>query len=113
MQYQLIFVALQYMNIGHSIRKFRINKLRQTQFYFADKIDISQTYLSQVEKGHKIPSTQLLQRIADYCEVPLPIIFWYGITDEDVNPEKIEHFIFLKPLIDKMIDSLFLGNPIK
>jgi len=96
------------MNIGKSIIKLRVNKLNQSQRFFADQIGITQSYLSQIENGKKQPSTDLLQKIAELLKTPLPILFWFAIDETDVNTNKIEHFNFIKPTIDKMIESIFL-----
>ena len=95
------------MKTGQSINRLRVNKARQNQEIFAQNIGITQTYLSQIENGHKEPSTEVLLKIAAYLQIPLPVLFWYGIAEEDVNPDKLEHFRFLRPIIDKMLDSLF------
>ena len=96
------------MNIGQSIKSMRLKYLpRFTQIDFAERIGITQAYLSQIENGKKQPSTEVLQKIADFFEVPLPILFWFGVEERDIKPNKVEHFRFLKPMIDKMIKSIF------
>jgi XRE family transcriptional regulator, regulator of sulfur utilization len=91
------------MKLGQSIKKLRVNKARQIQGLFAQNIGITQSYLSQIETGQKEPSTEILQKIADYFEVPLPILFWYGIEESDIKPEKAEYYKVLKPAIDSLI----------
>jgi len=96
------------MNLGTAIKKLRKERVPQlTQGKFAETIGITQTYLSQIESNKKQPSTDVLQKIADDFEIPLPIIFWYGIEEQDVHESKREYFRFLKPTIDQMIDSVF------
>jgi XRE family transcriptional regulator, regulator of sulfur utilization len=96
------------MNIGQSIKKLRKERLPHlTQGEYASTIGITQTYLSQIESGKKKPSTDLLEKIAKDFDMPLPIIFWYGIEEQDVRESKKEYFLFLKPSIDKLIDSIF------
>lgn len=94
------------MNIGKSIIKLRVNKLGQSQRFFADQIGITQSYLSQIENGKKKPSTDLLQKIAELLKTPLPILFWFAIEETDVSPNKLEHFKFIKPTIDTMVESI-------
>jgi DNA-binding XRE family transcriptional regulator len=95
------------MNLGLSIRKLRKERVPQlTQAEYAATIGISQTYLSQIESNKKKPSTDILEKIAADFEIPLPIIFWYGIEEKDIHESKREYFRFLKPTIDQMIDSI-------
>lgn len=96
------------MNVGISIRRIRKTKfpdLNQTKF--ANLIGITQTYLSQIETGNKTPTINVLESISEKLEIPLPIIFWFGIEAKDISEEKKDSFILLKPTIDSMINNLF------
>ncbi len=95
------------MKLGQSIKKLRVNKARQIQGLFAQNIGITQTYLSQIENDKKEPSTEVLQKIANYLEIPLPILFWYGIEESDIRPEKAEYFKVLKPAVDSLVECFF------
>lgn len=95
------------MNYGLIIKDLRVSKMKQNQTEFAEGSGITQTYLSRIETGHKKPSTDLLESIANYVEVPLPIIFWRSITESDISEEKRESFNRLKPGIDNLIMSFF------
>jgi transcriptional regulator with XRE-family HTH domain len=95
------------MNVGISIRKIRQELTPQlNQSEFANYIGISQTYLSQIETGKKIPAIVILERISKSFEIPLPVIFWFGIEEKDIQDSKKGYFRFLKPTIDSMIDSI-------
>jgi len=94
------------MDIGKSIRKIRREECNMNQTEFSELIGISQTYLSQIENNKKTPNISVLERMAHEANVPLSIVFWFGISEADVCPEKREHFRFLKPSIDKMIESI-------
>jgi transcriptional regulator with XRE-family HTH domain len=95
------------MKLGQSIKRLRVNKARQIQELFAQNIGITQSYLSLIENDQKEPSTEVLQKIASYLEIPLPILFWYGIEESDIKPEKAEYFKVLKPAIDSLIECFF------
>ena len=95
------------MKLGQSIKGLRVNKAKQIQGLFAKNIGITQTYLSQIENDQKEPSTEVLQRIANYLDIPLPILFWYGIEESDIRPEKAEYFKVLKPAVDSLIECFF------
>jgi len=95
------------MNLGQAIIHLRVNRMSQTQDLFAHNVGITQTYLSQIENGKKKPSTDLLQRIAEYVDVPLPVLFWFSITESDVKKKRLEAFRLLKPTTDALINSFF------
>lgn len=95
------------MNYGQAINNLRVNRMKQIQSIFAENVGITQTYLSQIENGQKKPSTELLERIAEYVDLPLPILFWYSVTEEDVKPDRIEAFRMLKPTADVLVQSFF------
>lgn len=96
------------MNIGiaiRNIRKERTPKLNQSEF--AKLIGITQTYLSQIETGAKTPNISILETISKEFKIPLPIIFWFGLNEEDIAEHKKESFRFLKPTVDAMINELY------
>lgn len=94
------------MNIGTAIKQLRVRKALNQQD-FASRIGITQTYLSQIENGHKKPSLEVLEYIAEDSKIPLPILFWCGVELEDVTETKREAYKMLKPSIDALITSLF------
>ncbi len=93
------------MDIGYSIRFLRESKC-VNQMKFANNVGISQGYLSQVERGHKNPSVELLQNIAEKLGIPLPVMFWFAVDECDINENKKSAFRTLKPSIDSLIRSL-------
>lgn len=95
------------MNYGKAIEDVRVNRMKQTQKIFAEAVGVTQTHLSQVENGIKSPSIQLLNRIADYVDLPIPILFWNTITEEDIKPNRVEAFRLLKKPIDAVIETFF------
>ena len=95
------------MNYGKAINNLRVDRMKQTQTIFAKSIGITQTYLSQIENGIKKPSTDLLDRISIYVEIPMPLLFWYSITEEDIKKSKLEAYRMLKPAADALIKSFF------
>jgi XRE family transcriptional regulator, regulator of sulfur utilization len=98
------------MKIGQSIKTLRKDVSKQKQGEFAAAISISQTYLSQIENDLREPSTEVLLRIAKHVNIPLAILFWNGVTEEDVRPEKVQYFKDLKPTIDSMIFAIFKND---
>ena len=95
------------MNIGFAIKKLRKESAPDlTQYQYAERIGITQAYLSQIEKGRKRPSMEVIECVAKDFEIPLAILFWFGVEDSDIRSEKREYFRFLKPSIDTLIESI-------
>jgi transcriptional regulator with XRE-family HTH domain len=94
------------MNIGTAIRTLRL-KESLLQEEFASRIGITQTYLSQIERGHKNPSLDVLNSMAKDLKLPLPLMFWFGVEESDIQENKKEAYKTLKPSIDALIGSLF------
>jgi len=99
-------VKFNQMNISQSLVELRKSTgLRQTEA--ANRIGISQTYLSQIENGAKEPSTGILQDICKVYGIPAPIMYFKALTINDVPKNKRKAFAELKPLIDKLINEIF------
>ena len=94
------------MNIGAAIKRLRKSKTSLNQIEFAESVGITQTYLSQIETGAKIPSLHVLNDIGGYLEIPIQILLWFSLRDHDIPDSKKEHFKLVKPSIDTMIDSI-------
>ena len=94
------------MKIGQAIRILRKNDLC-TQGEFANSIGVTQAYLSGIENGHKKPSLEVMENMAESFGVPLPVLFWFGIEREDVSEEKQYIYDMLKPSIDNLINEVF------
>lgn len=95
------------MDYGEAIRKLRTWKMEETQAEFAEKIGITQSYLSSIENGNKKPSTDLMETIANHVKVPMPVLFWSSLTEEDISEDKREIFKQLKPSVNALIMSFF------
>lgn len=79
------------MSIGENIKKIRMDK-RLTQKEFSDLIGISRHSLLNYEKGHRIPSMELIVRISKTFNVDLSELSntemkdnSYCITQDDYN----------------------------
>lgn len=75
------------MNLGNSIKAFRKGR-KLSQSDLAGMCGITSTYLSLVENGKKEPTIALIKVIAEKLVVPLPILIFSAITDEDIPVEK-------------------------
>lgn len=93
------------MNIGISIKTIRKNKgLNQAQL--ADICGITVTYLSLIENDKKDPTLSLLRTIANSLNIPLPILLFMSLEDNDIADSKKELFGMIKPSIDSILQNL-------
>lgn len=96
------------MNIGKTILETRKKKgLKQIEL--AKLCDISQSYLSNIEKGNKEPHLSTLRVISKALDVPLPVLFFLSITDEDVPTEKKELLNFISANFSPILEKNFVG----
>ena len=94
------------MTIGQKLKEIRKQDSLK-QGVVAKALGISQTYLSQVESGKRNPSTSLLDRMAAYYSMPLPVLIWAALTEDDVTPNKREFYKSVKPIVDAIVKELF------
>lgn len=94
------------MDLGSTIRRIRKQK-GQTQEKFAKLCDISQTYLSQVENNQREPNLSTLKVISLQLDVPLPILFFLSLNEEDVHPAKRHAFNIVSPSVKSLIGEFF------
>ena len=97
------------MNLGETIKLLRKrNGLNQSQL--AEFCEITVTYLSLIENGKKEPTLSLLKTIANSLKVPLPILLFSALTEEDIPESRKEFFNVIKPSIDSMLHNLIDDN---
>ena len=96
------------MNIGLSIKKMR-KKKGVNQQSLSEITQITQTYLSLIENGRKTPSIAVLRQISDALKVPLPVIIWNSIEENDVAIEKIQAFRALKLNVDQLLNDFLVS----
>lgn len=93
------------MNIGNAIKTIRKKeKLKQKEY--AKRIGITQTYLSLIENGYRVPSMDVINGIANDLSIPVALLFWFGVEEKDIKPQKIEAYRILKPCLDTLIENI-------
>lgn len=93
------------MKIGSIIKTERKKKgLIQNQL--ATQCNITTTYLSLIENDKKEPTISLLRTIAENLNLPLPILLFMSLDNEDIPESKKEFFNIVKPSIDSMLQNL-------
>jgi len=94
------------MNLGIVIKDIRKQR-GQTQSEFASLCGITQTYLSQIENNNKEPNLSTLKDISRHLEIPLPILFFLSLNEEDIDPEKRRAFEIINPSVKSLINEFF------
>ena len=94
------------MDLGNIIKNIRKQK-GQTQSEFALSCGITQTYLSQIENNLKEPNLSTLKSISDSLNVPLPILFFLSMTEDDVQPNKRIAFEIVSPSVKSLVNEFF------
>jgi len=70
------------MSIGSTLKSCR--KLRKlTQAALSDKTDLSESYISLIEKGKREPSISNLELIANALDIPLSLIILLSTSQMD------------------------------
>ncbi len=96
------------MNLGMKIKQLRKQKsLNQSEF--ASLCGITQTYLSQIENNQKEPNISTLKKISLELEIPLPILFFLSMDENDVKPEKREAFNLVNPSVNSLVVNEFFA----
>jgi len=70
--------------------------------------NISQTYLSLIENNKKSPSIEILDTIGRKLGIPIPVILFLSLNEEDVSKDRRELFSMLNPSIHKFINDIFM-----
>ena len=109
------------MNIGLAIKSIR-KKLSITQYELAEKCDLSQTSLSQIETGVKRPSQRTITKVCMVLDIPESIIYIVAMqeaaaqTDQNMVSDVLKRLMATaereidernRPLTDDELDAMF------
>jgi transcriptional regulator with XRE-family HTH domain len=95
------------MNIALAVKKWRkYNKIKQ--YILAKEIGVTQSYLSLIESGKKTPSIEVLEKVCEFFNKPMPVLLWFGLEENDIPENKREIFKSIKPSFDELLKSVFL-----
>lgn len=92
--------------IGKALQTIREQR-NVSQQALAEGIGVTQTYLSLLENGKRMPSIGLIEKYEYYFKIPLGVIMWLGVSDRQVPLDKKDTFRAMKLVIDTMIQSIF------
>ncbi len=89
------------MNVGIAIRSIR-RKIGITQYELAERCNISQTSLSQIENGIKRPSDRTIKKVCQVLDIPESVIYILGMQETDVPTSRKNVYDMLFPSIRSM-----------
>lgn len=90
------------MELGANIRELRQEK-GIDQEDFAERIGVTQPYLSQIENAHREPSVSLLRRISEELDISLAGLLLLSMNEEDVQADRREAFEEIRPHLKELL----------
>jgi transcriptional regulator with XRE-family HTH domain len=97
------------MNIGTAIKSMRI-KLAITQNELAYQCRVSQSTLSRIESGRKVPAQNTTARICAVLSVPETMLHIMGIQEDDVADSKKHAYRIIHPVIELLALQIARSN---
>lgn len=94
------------MKLGSVIKEAR-QKLGIKQYELAKLSGITQTYLSQIESNEKEPNISTLKEISSHINLPIPILFFLSLDENDIAKEKRDAFKMVDQPIKLLIKEFF------
>lgn len=95
------------MNLGDTIHRLRKQK-GVAQIELAKMAGITQAYLSGIENNKREPNLSTLKKLSETLDIPLPIIFFLSLDENDIPERKIEAFKMIAPSVKSYLSQLFV-----
>lgn len=93
-------------NLGKILKKLRhLRKL--SQFNLAEKCGIAHYLYNSIENNKGNPTVETLEKIAKGLEIPIGVIFWLGIDEENAPKNKKYEFLITKEKVDIIFNNLY------
>ena len=89
------------MELGNTIREIRTKK-GITQKDLAERSGLSANALCNIEKGYTFPPKETIKAICDALEIPVSLLLFSCITEDDIPSGKKEVFYALREPILKI-----------
>jgi transcriptional regulator with XRE-family HTH domain len=97
------------MEIGKVI-KLLIKKRNMKQVEVAKLIGKSPTALSQIISGTFKPQSETLEKLSEVLNVPVAVIHFLSISENDIPKEKLPLYKILAPSIENYLMDIFSVN---
>ena len=91
------------MLLGKILKHIRVFG-HYTQSELAEKIDISSSYISEIETNKKIPTIDILQKYSNSFDIPISAIMLFAEEYENKNNLKKKAKSFLTKTTIKLLD---------
>jgi transcriptional regulator with XRE-family HTH domain len=73
--------------LSETLRLLRVfHDIKQNEL--AEKIDISKSYISELENGNRTPSLEVIQKYSDFFKIPISSIMFFSENLEDAKNKK-------------------------
>jgi len=95
------------MKFGSTIKQLRKRQGINQQF-LADRLGITQTYLSLLESDQKTPSINLITSLSEELKIPPSILAYLTLNKEEISKNKHDAFEKINPLIEDLIHQILL-----
>lgn len=79
------------------------SKKRLTQKQLADFANVSPGYISKIEKGEKVPTLEVIERICDGTGIPFAV---FALLSSESKPEAIDHEADMDIIKQSLMDML-------
>ena len=100
---------MNYKLLGNQIRKYRKQK-KYTLEQLAEKLDVSTTFIGQIERAKGIPSLETLVKIANELEVSTDCLLFGDLNTKSSNNYFIEQIDSLTETYTPQEKELLLKN---
>ena len=75
---------IDYVSIGNMIRKYRKNK-KLTLLHLSEMIDVSESFIGQIERGKNKPSLETIINLANALEVSVDDLLYNNLEAQNTN----------------------------
>ncbi|MEX2411385.1 MAG: helix-turn-helix transcriptional regulator [Candidatus Paceibacterota bacterium] len=97
------------MKFGSTIKQLR-SRQGINQQVLAERIGVTQTYLSLIESDRKTPSINLINSLSKELKIPPSILAYLTLNKVEIPNNKHETFDKINPLIEGLIKELLIND---
>lgn len=90
------------MHIGSAVRCIR-KKLALSQIELSGKCDITQTALSQIEVGLKMPSQRTVEKLCMALDIPESVLYLLALEETDLSQNKRATYSLVYPVMQNLL----------